>query len=70
LNDADVACALVHRALDDHPGFQSQYWDINAYITVRETERTALQAAVPAACTEHFATAAFQQQLASAVAAR
>ena len=70
LNDADVACALVRRALEDHPGFQSQYWDINAYITVRETERTALQAAVPAACTEHFATAAFQQQLASAVAAR
>lgn len=70
LNDADVACAMVRRALDDQPGFQSQYWDINAYITLRETERTALQAAFPAVCAEHFATTAFQQQLASAVAAR
>lgn len=70
LNDADVACAMVRRALDDDPGLQSQYWDINAYITVRETERTALQAAFPAVCAGQFATAAFQQQLASAVAAR
>ena len=70
LNDADVACAMVRQALNDDPALQLQYWDINAYITVRETERTALQAAFPAVCAEHFATAAFQQQLASAVAAR
>ena len=70
LNDADVACAMVRQALNDDPALQLQYRDINAYITVRETERTALQAAFPAVCAEHFATAAFQQQLASAVAAR
>ena len=70
LNDADVACAMVRRALDDEPALQSHYWDINAYITLRETERNTLQAAFPAICAEHFATPGFQQQLASAVAAR
>ena len=40
LNDADVACAMVRRALDDEPALQSHYWDINAYITMRALVRT------------------------------